>query len=223
MQKFALTFAFLMAIGSAAQQENGQQPKIRLNYLNVCAPSAEEQSVLGGALSKVAGKPVFAEDFEMSRGRATVKDTGASRFVRLRREFLPESHLLTAQYSISSDGRNIVELLVLRMRDPKDLHEISIEDRVSADAASPSTVLATDTPAARIRVERLGKPSVVMARCEGGDQSALEQYFRQASEIMAHYRAAMGLRTSFRADITWLIENGKAVASPRAPAARKQP
>jgi hypothetical protein len=180
--------------------------------------------VLNGALGKVAAKPVFAEDFEMSRGRTTVKDAGVSRFVRLRREFLSESPLLTVQYSMSSDEKNIVELLVLRMRDPKELHEVSFEDRVSAGAVSPIAVLAADTPATRVRVERLGKPSVVLARCEGGDQSAYEPIFKQASEIMARYRAAMGLRTAFRSDISWLVAGRKPAAPPRnATKSRKRP
>jgi hypothetical protein len=222
MLKFTLAFVFLVSVGSAAQQEPSQKPQVRLNYLNVCGPSADEQAVLNSALAKVAVKPVFADDFEMSRGRTTVKEMGSSRFVRLRREYPSESPLLTVQYSMSFDNQSIVELLVLRMRDPKELHEIAIEDRVAAAAVSPVSVIATDTPAARIRVERLGKPSVVLARCESGDQSAYESIFKSASETMARYRAAMGLRTSFRSDIAWLIEANKpAVAHP--PKNRKQP
>jgi len=223
MLKSALVFVFLAVIGSAAQQESQPKTPVRLNYLNVCGPSAEEQAVLNSALARAAAKPVFVEDFEMSRGRTTVKDSGTSRFVRLRREYPSESALLTVQFSMSSDEKNIVELLVLRMRDPKELHEIAIEDRVAAGAASPSSVIGTDTPAARIRVERLGKPSVVLARCAGADQSAYEPIFKSASEIMARYRAAMGLRTAFRADIAWLIESGKPAPPPRAPRPRKQP
>lgn len=225
MLKSALAFVFLVAIGSSAQQDAQQKTPVRVNYLNVCAPSAEEQSVLNSAMARVSAKPAFAEDFEMSRGRTTVKDTGSSRFVRLRREYPSESPLLTAQYSMSSDEKNVVELLVLRMRDPKELHEISIEDRVAANAASPAAVIATDTPAARIRVERLGKPSVVLARCQGADQSAYEPIFKAASETMARYRSAMGLRTAFRTDIAWLIEGGKPATAPHAaaPKSRKQP
>ncbi|MBZ5522832.1 MAG: hypothetical protein LAP21_11395 [Acidobacteriia bacterium] len=223
MLKSALAFIFFVAIGSAAQQDAQQKTQVRLNYLNVCSPSPEEQSVLNSAMAKLAAKPVFAEDFEMSRGRTTVKDTGPARFVRLRREYPSESPLLTVQYSMSSDEKNIVELLVLRMRDPKELHEISIEDRVATAAASPSSVIATDTPAARVRVERLGKPSVVLARCEGTDQSAFEPIFKVASDVMARYRAAMGLRTAFRSDISWLIESARPPAAPHAPRPRKQP
>src|SRR5262249_34881691 len=111
---------------------------------------------------------------------------------------------ITAQYSISNDASNTVEILVVRPRDPKDFLEIVMEARVSAAAAAPGSVLATDTPAMRVRVERLNKSSAALTRCQEADQNAYEPLFRQASEIMASYRAALGLRTEFRSDITWL-------------------
>lgn len=203
MPKALVTLFLFASIGAFAQQE---QPQVRMNYVNVCTPSAEDQAALKNALAKVSGKPAFAPDFEISRGRATVKDAPVSRFVRLRREFTPESVLLTVQYSMSADEKAIIETLVLRVRDPKDFHEIAIEDRVSAGSAAPLVVLSTDTPAARIRLERLGKSSVTLSRCEGADQSAYEPLFRQASELMAGYRGNLGLRTTFRSDISWLNE-----------------
>jgi len=207
--KFAGIFVFLLPVAAMAQQQPGSQPQIKLNYLNVCTPSADEQAVLKGALSLVSGAPAFAEDFEISRGRATLKDAPPSKFVRLRRDFASQSSMMTAQYSMSIDEKTTIETLVLRMRDPKEFHEISFEDRVSASAASPLTVVATDTPAARIRVERLGKSSVVLARCDGADQSVYEPFFKQASDLMARYRGALGVRTAFRPDIAWLGGTGK--------------
>jgi hypothetical protein len=137
--------------------------------------------------------------------------------VRLRRDFT-EGVLMTAQYSISTDEKTTVETLVLRLRDPKEFHEISFEDRVSSEAASPGSVLAADTPAARIRIERLGKNSITLSRCEGADQSAYDPLFKQASAIMASYRSALGLRSSFRSDIAWLSGPAKS-----APGHQKQP
>ena len=160
--------------------------------------------MIKGALSKVPAKPSFSKDFEISRGHTTVQDGPEAKFVRLRRDFPPESPLLTAQYSMSTDEKSLVELLVLRLRDPKEFHEIALEDRVSANAASPTAVLAVDTPAARVRIERIGKSSVVLARCEGADQSLNDAIFQQATEIMAKYRGALGLRSAFRSDISWL-------------------
>jgi len=219
LKSLALIIFSPAAIAAVAQQE---QPHVRMNYVNVCTPSAEDQSVLKNALARVSAKPAFAQDFEISRGRATLKDAPVSRFIRLRRDFPPESPLMTAQYSMSADEKTIIETLVLRLRDPKELHELSIEDRVSAGSAAPLVVLSTDTPAARIRIERLGKSSVTLARCEGANQSAYEPFFRQASELMANYRGALGLRTTFRSDVSWLTE-GKSIRSGRAPGSSKQP
>jgi hypothetical protein len=194
-------------------QQNEDQPKVKVNVLNVCTPSTEEQAALKSALSRVSGNPAFADDFEISRGRATLKDAPASKFVRLRRDFASQSPMLTVQYSMSNDEKTTIETLVLRMRDTKEFFEISFEDRVSAGAASPLSVVLTDTPAARIRIERLGKSSIVLARCEGADQSVYEPLFKQASDLTAHYRGALGLRTAFRPDIAWLATSVKSGTS----------
>lgn len=212
----------LLATAGVAQDspQPEAKPQIRVNYLNVCAPGQEEQKVIREALSRIPMKPSFAADFEISRGRATLKES-ASRFVRLRRDFAAESPLMTAQYSMSTDQTSTIETFVARAREPKDFHEVSIEDRVSSDAASPVTVLTVDTPADRVRIERLGKSSVVLARCQGADQSAYEPLFRQASDIMAQYRQALGLRGAFRSDIAWLVSEQK-TAPAHAPATVKK-
>ncbi|HLY99385.1 MAG TPA: hypothetical protein VKT33_10000 [Candidatus Angelobacter sp.] len=202
----------IIAIGlaagvAAAQQEPApaqEKPQVRLNYLNVCTPTVEDQTAIKDALAKGGGKPAFIEDFEVSRGRTTPKDSPPAKFVRLRRDFSAQSPMITAQYSMSTDEENTIETLVLRMRDTKELYEISIEDRVSSSAASPVAIIATDTPASRVRIERLGKSSIVLARCEGADQSAYEPLFQRASELMTQYRRALGLRTTFHSDIAWL-------------------
>lgn len=186
------------------EPEKQDQPKVKVNYLNVCTPSAEDQAEIKSALTRVAARPSFAHDFEVARGRTTMQDASESKFVRLRRDLPAESPLLAAQYSMSTDPTNTIETLVLRMRDPKQFHELSLEDRVSTGAASPSAVLGVDTPVSRIRLERFSKNSIVLARCQDVDQSAYEPLFRQASEIMAQYRKALGLRDAFRTDIAWL-------------------
>lgn len=214
MLKHALTIAiFLAGAAYAAQQQEpspAQQdqtqgkPQVKINVMNVCTPGKEDQEVINSALAVVPAKPAFSADFEIARGHTTMKDAPDSKFVRLRRDFAPESPLMTAQYSISTDSANTIETLVLRMRDPKEFYEVVMEDRVSAGAAAPAAVLSTDTPASRIRIERLGKNAVGLTRCQETDQSAYEPVFRRASEIMAQYRAALGLRTAFRTDIAWL-------------------
>ena len=195
------------------------KPQVKVNYLNVCTPGKDEEAVIKGALAAVQSKPAFSTDFELSRGRTSLKDAPDAKYVRLRRDFAAESPLLTAQYSMSTDATNTVEILVLRPRDPKDFLQVVMEDRMSASAAKPLSLLQVDTPTSRVRVERLNKSSAVLSRCEDVDQSTYEPVFHQASEIMAQYRAALGLRTAFRSDLAWLNANAKAAA----PAPKRKP
>jgi hypothetical protein len=123
----------------------------------------------------------------------------AADWVRVRREFPGATLFSNVQYSFSVDSTNMVETLVLRVREPKDLMEVSIEDSAST-VASAAAMLSTSTPVSRVKLERFGKSSVVLARCSGGegnpatDQSAYEPIFRAASSIMERYRDALGAR-----------------------------
>jgi hypothetical protein len=195
------------------------KPQVKVNYLNVCTPGTEEQAIIKGALATVQPKPVFSADFEISRGRTSLKDAPDAKYVRLRRDFAAEAPLLTAQYSMSTDSANTIEILVLRARDPKDFLQVVLENRVTAGSTTPLALLQVDTPTSRVRVERLNKGSAVLTRCEEADQSAYEPVFRQASEIMAQYRAGLGLRNAFRTDIAWLNPVPKAPAAPKHKAA----
>jgi hypothetical protein len=62
-------------------------------------------------------------------------------------------------------------------------------------------MLGANTPANRIRLERFGKPSVALARCQaadGGpapDQSAYEPLFRSASQVLGTYRGLLGVKS----------------------------
>ena len=59
--------------------------------------------------------------------------------------------------------------------------------------------MAAGPPPDHIRLERFGKPSVVLARCAGGpdapkvDQSAYEPLFRGASDVLANYRRLLAV------------------------------
>jgi hypothetical protein len=227
-----LTIIFLLAAAAVAQQEqqpsptpaptqpNGK-PQVKVNYLNVCTPGTDEQAILKGALAAIQAKPAFSADFEVSRGRTSLKDAPDAKYVRLRRDFAPESPLITAQYSMSIDDTHTVEILVLHARDPKEFLEVILESRVTAGAAAPLATLQVDTPASRIRVERLNKSSAVLTHCQDVDQSAYEPMFHQASGIMAQYRSALELRTAFRSDIAWLNSAPKASgAAKKKPAAK---
>ena len=192
-----------------------QQPPVKVNVINVCAPTADEQKELSSALAKVPGKPAFAADFEVARGRSILDPStpipgmqplppgavAAADWVRVRREFPGASLFSNVQYSFSVDSKNMVETLVLRLREPKpnDLMQISIEDSASA-VVSATAMLSSSTPVSRVKLERFGKSSVVLARCSGEegnpatDQSAYEPIFHAASSIMERYRDALGAR-----------------------------
>lgn len=149
--------------------------------INACTPSADEQKEIAAALDKVPKQPSFAVDFEVDRGRSTLEDNSnllnpaqntqiapsseVSSWVRIRREMSGQAFFSTVQYSFSVDPQNMIETLVLRVRDPKDLMQLSIEDDASAVTA-PAGMLATNTPVSRIRLERFGKPSIALARCQ---------------------------------------------------------
>jgi len=209
------------ALPLAAQQQPANapstEPQVRVNVLNVCTPSAEEQKEIAAALARVPKQPLFGSDFEVTRGRSTLTDMpnflqpgqpghvagepSIASYVRIRREFSVQALFSSVQYSFSDDGQNMVETLVLHVRDPKDLIEVSLEDSASA-VASPAAMLAANTPASRIRLERFGKSSVALARCEAAengpppDQSAYEPLFRGASDVLTNYRGLLGVRTT---------------------------
>jgi hypothetical protein len=118
------------------------------------------------------------------------------------------------QYSFSDDGKNMIETLVLHMRDPKDLVQVSIEDSASS-VTSSAGMLGTSTPASRIKLERFGKSSVVLARCaasEGGpppDQTAYEPQFASASSIMTNYRSLLNARRTIPAELARVAVEAK--------------
>ena len=195
--------------------QQASQPQVKVNMLNVCSPSADDQREISSALARVPKQPLFAPDFEVDRGRTSMEENpnflqpgqsarlssadDTANWVRIRREFSVQALFSTVQYSFSTDPKNMVETLVFRVRDPKDLMQVSIEDSTSA-VTTPATMLTTNTPAARIKLERFGKSSVVLARCyatdtgPAPDQSAYEPLFQSASTIVANYRGLLGAR-----------------------------
>jgi hypothetical protein len=197
----------------AAAIASAQQPPVKVNVLNVCAPSTEEQKEISTALAKIPEKPSFSKDYEVARGHSTLDPStpipgvqplppgavSSADWVRVRREFPGATLFSNVQYSFSVDATNMVETLVLRIRDPKDVMEIAIEDSASA-VTSATAMLSTATPIARVKLERFGKSSVVLARCpaeEGSpatDQTVYEPIFHTASSIMERYRDALGAR-----------------------------
>jgi hypothetical protein len=229
---FSLT---LPAVSQQAAESPSTQPQVKVNLLNVCTPSAEEQKEIAAALARVPKQPLFAPDFEISHGLSTLTDApnflqpgqrtqmsdepSVARYVRIRREFAVQALFASVQYSFSNDGRNMVETLVLHVRDPKDLIQVSMEDSASA-ISSPENMVAANTPASRIHLERFGKSSIALARCSGSengpapDQSAYEPLFRGASEVLANYRSLLTVRHTVPAELAQ-IPGQKAIATPK--------
>lgn len=223
-------------------QPKPDQPKVKVNMLNVCAPSAEDQKEIAAALARIPRQPLFTEDFEISRGRTTLTDKPgfveagpSARFsaepttalwVRARREFSVQATFSTVQYSFSVDPQLMVETLVLRVRDPKELLQIAIEDNASS-VTSPAAMLASNTPPSRIKLERFGKSSVVLARCGGNpeidqpgpDQSAYDPLFRSGATIMSAYRSLLGVRHTVPDELARMQH----VAAPAKPKAATKP
>ncbi len=210
-------FLFCLATyawGSVFAQQANPAPQVKVNVLNVCTPSVDEQKEISAALARVPKQPAFTNDFEVARGRSTLSENDAIRagnnasisgqpisaaWVRMRRDFAAAGYFSNVQYSFSADSQQMIETLVLHVRDPKDLAQLSVEDNASA-VTSAAAMLGSSTPVSRIRLERFGKPSIVLARClaaPGGpppDQTAYEPLFRDASSLMDRYRTLLQAR-----------------------------
>jgi hypothetical protein len=187
----------------APQQPGEKGPQVKYTYLNVCTPSDEEKGEITSALAKVPPKPAFSADFEVTRGRTSMENAEPAKYVRLRRD-LNDPVFSGAQYSLSNDKDKTVEVLSLKLKDPKELFTVTLEDQLSSTATAPATALDVDTPVSRIKLERFGKSNLVLSRCSTVDQAAYEPIFQQASRVFAEYRKSLGLHSMFRHDITWL-------------------
>jgi hypothetical protein len=237
-----MTAVSIAATASAQQPAaNPQQPPVKVNVLNVCAPSADEQKELSSALATVPAKPAFSKDYEVARGHSTLDQNtpipgmqqlppgaiSAADWVRIRREFPDAALFSNVQYSFSVDSKNMVETLVLRVRDPKELMQVSIEDSAST-VTSAAAMLSTSTPVSRVRLERFGKSSVALSRCSGEegspatDQTAYEPIFHGASAIMERYRDALGARKMVPEELG-RMGVGRPTGSTAKPASKKNP
>jgi hypothetical protein len=221
-------------------------PQVKVNMLNVCTPSADEQKEIAAALARIPKQPLFSADFEVSRGRSTLTDMpsfiaaeqpghvagepSVANYVRIRREFSVQALFASVQYSFSNDGANMVETLVLHVRDPKDLIQVAIEDGASS-VTSSEAMLTSNTPANRVRLERFGKPSIALARCSAADtgaaidQSSYEPLFRSASDLLANYRALLNVKKIVPEELAAVSESKqKAAPNPKAtkPAGEKK-
>ena len=157
------------------------------------------------------------------QGGHVAGEPSVASYVRMRREFSVQAMFASVQYSFSNDGSNMVETLVLHVRDPKDLIQVSLEDSASS-VTTPETMLAANTPASRVRLERFGKSSMALARCqaaEGGpapDQSTYEPLFRSASDVLANYRGLLGVHSIVPEELGKIGGTEKPKAAPKSKA-----
>jgi len=169
---------------------------------------------MGRALALVKENPQFSPDFEISRGVTTLTEAEAraagvpasaadtpSAWVRIQREFPEKAPLTGVQYSLSVEAGEASESLALHLRDSREVLQIWISDAVKGSAAQ---AVKADTPPERIRIERFGKGSIVLARCGGIDQSAYEPLFQTAGEILQKYRTAMAVKAVVPAELARL-------------------
>ncbi len=176
---------------SAAAQTANQQPQVRVNYLNVCTPNEAEQKQIAAALERVP-QARFSDEFEISRGRSRLQDSPPANWVRIRKEFPAAATFQNAQYAVTLDDKEIIETLVLRPRDTKELVQLSFSDTLQG-SPNLSAVLSASTPPDRIRLELFGKPSIVLTRCPNTNQAVYEPLFRKASEVASRYKSALGV------------------------------
>jgi len=210
------SWLLLGGVWAVAQDAPAQKtPPVKVNVLNVCTPSQEDQQLIAAALASIPKRPSFSADFEVDRGRsvldpssnplmatwamASAGDTAIADFVRMRHDLGGNSPFATVQYSFSRDPKQMVETLAFRVRDPKDLLQLSLEDNASA-VTTAAAMLSSSTPVSRIKLERFGKSSIVLARCssmETGqpvDQSKYEPLFASATAALEGYRDLLGVR-----------------------------
>lgn len=224
-----LSLGVFIALGVAAQdaapaaaQDASGKTQVRINYLNVCSPSLADQHLISVTLGALPGKPQFSPDFEISRGRSSMEGAPVSNWVRLRRDFPSAASYTSSQYALTTDEKGTTETLVFHSRDTRDVVQVMLEDSITG-ASSPASILATDTPVDRIRLERFGKASVVLAKCPAADQSAYQPLFDQASKAMANYRAVLGVKKTIPRELAALGVGATKPASQQSrPAANKK-
>ena len=235
MKILAIGAIAIAACVCRAQEPAPPKPQVKVNVLNVCSPSPAEQQEISSALARIPKRPSFSPDFEVDRGRSVLDpnanpitgmanaggvpanspEQALAEFVRIRRDFPNGETFSTAQYSFSRDKQQMVETLVFRLREAKDLLEISIESSASS-VTTAAAMLTAATPAGRIKLERFGKSSVVLARCSGSnggpapDQSAYETLFASASSILSNYRGVLDARKLIPAELARISGTGAA-------------
>lgn len=186
------------------------KPRFKVSFVNSCRPTQADVAEMRQLLQQFHTEPAFATDFEIARGVTTLTEAEAraagvstdaagqpSLWVRLHRDLPPASPLSGAQYSISLENHSVSEVLVLHLRNTEKAMQIVLSNTVTG---TPEQALHTLTPPDRLRVERYGKPSLILARCPV-DQSAYELLFTLGREVFETYRKTMGVERIVPAEL----------------------
>lgn len=226
MKSLIISISTVLLVAGAFAQETQPKTQVRVNYLNVCSPSDVDKTEIQAAIDRLPAKPAFAVDYEIAHGKSTITDDAVmagprtkvsegpapvSSWVRIRKEFPEKSAFSNVQYSFSVADNRGVETLIFRLRDPKELLQVSISNSATA-LKNPAQMVATKTPADRIRIERFGKSSAVLARCKDSDQAAFEPLFQKASSILNLYREILNARHIVPTDLPRSSESAGSMA-----------
>jgi hypothetical protein len=165
-----------MSVFATAQQPAPPPQQVKVHVLNLCTPSQEEQKEIAAALPKIQKQPIFTPDFEVARGRSTLDHD-----------------------AIRSGGNTSMSREPATASDPTDLAQLSVADNAAA-VTGAAPMLGSAIAVTRIRLERLGKRLVVLARCMASEsnpppnKSAYEPLSRDGSSLMDRYRTLLQAR-----------------------------
>jgi len=165
-----------MSVFATAQQPLPHPQQVKVHVLNPCTPSPQEQKEIAVPLPKVPKRPIFTPDFEVARGRSTLDHD-----------------------AIRSGGNTRMSREPATASDPTHLAQLSVADNAAA-VTGAAAMLGSAIAVTRIRLERLGKRSVVLARCMASesnpppDKSAYEPLSRDGSSLMDRHRTLLQAR-----------------------------
>ena len=135
---------------------------------------------------------------EAGQGGHVADEPSVASYVRIRREFSVQALFSSVQYSFSNDGTNMVETLVLHVRDPKDLIQVSMEDSASSVTSRRRHAWLQYSgqprpPGALRQVLGRAGPMLGSRRWSGAGPERLRTLFRGASDVLANYRRLLGV------------------------------
>lgn len=182
-----------MTVSAMAQPPALAPPPVTVNVMNVCTPSP-------GAQKGIAATPATAS------------------WVGRRLDFSAATVFSNVQHSFPAGSGNMVETLVLEVRDPKNWPQLRAEDNSPA-VTNTAAMLGAATPLSRTRLGRFGKPSLARYMASqtgpGPGQSSHELLFQDGPSVMDRYRTLLQARRKIPEDLAKGLALVKSKASYR--------